>query len=302
MKSHNYLFIILAAAVVLAAASPLQADVLAYWQFNEATSGAIPTTGDPLLDSSGNGHLGNGRGSVAWAPGVTGVPDGSMKLSGFSGVGALMNHSDDYNLKLGDLTAYRLELNLEPDDYAASSRSLLGYHNSAGGPGYRFSLTGGSSTGENYGGRIELTLWDSANFYWQSYSDPTKAYVPDYRVNPGTWYHLAVEIHPNANQAQTYIQFYIDGVDAGRMYYGDAVLNGPTMTNRRSGDLVLGNMADPTSKFAVGCMEGTFSYNYALKGSYDNVKLSTVIPEPSTLALLAAGLVGLLAYAWRKRK
>ncbi len=27
-----------------------------------------------------------------------------------------------------------------------------------------------------------------------------------------------------------------------------------------------------------------------------------VIPEPSTLALLAAGLVGLLAYAWRKRK
>jgi hypothetical protein len=28
----------------------------------------------------------------------------------------------------------------------------------------------------------------------------------------------------------------------------------------------------------------------------------TVVPEPGTLALLAAGLVGLLAYAWRKRK
>ena len=26
------------------------------------------------------------------------------------------------------------------------------------------------------------------------------------------------------------------------------------------------------------------------------------IPEPSTLALLAAGLAGLLCYAWRKRK
>ena len=26
------------------------------------------------------------------------------------------------------------------------------------------------------------------------------------------------------------------------------------------------------------------------------------VPEPSTLALLAAGLIGLLAYAWRKRR
>jgi len=28
----------------------------------------------------------------------------------------------------------------------------------------------------------------------------------------------------------------------------------------------------------------------------------TVVPEPGTLVLLAAGLLGLLAYAWRKRK
>ncbi|MBU4272136.1 MAG: PEP-CTERM sorting domain-containing protein [Planctomycetes bacterium] len=36
---------------------------------------------------------------------------------------------------------------------------------------------------------------------------------------------------------------------------------------------------------------------------YDNVAVYTgVIPEPSTLVLLASGLVGLLCYAWRKRK
>lgn len=34
----------------------------------------------------------------------------------------------------------------------------------------------------------------------------------------------------------------------------------------------------------------------------DYVRLGQVIPEPGTLALLATGLLGFLAYAWRKRK
>jgi hypothetical protein len=36
---------------------------------------------------------------------------------------------------------------------------------------------------------------------------------------------------------------------------------------------------------------------------YDNVRLDFVAsPEPGTLAILASGLIGLLCYAWRKRK
>lgn len=38
-----------------------------------------------------------------------------------------------------------------------------------------------------------------------------------------------------------------------------------------------------------------------IAGRVDDICISQV-PEPSTLTLLAAGLVGLLAYAWRKRK
>ena len=37
-------------------------------------------------------------------------------------------------------------------------------------------------------------------------------------------------------------------------------------------------------------------------GYADNFQVTGAVPEPSTLALLVAGLFGLLAYAWRKRK
>jgi hypothetical protein len=42
---------------------------------------------------------------------------------------------------------------------------------------------------------------------------------------------------------------------------------------------------------------------YSGTARMDDIKLAqTIVPEPGTFALLAAGLVGLLAYAWRKRR
>jgi hypothetical protein len=47
---------------------------------------------------------------------------------------------------------------------------------------------------------------------------------------------------------------------------------------------------------------GKFSVNYnGLDMVLDNVGISAAVPEPSTMVILVSGMVGLLAYAWRKR-
>ena len=111
-------------------------------------------------------------------------------------------------------------------------------------------------------------------------------------------------------------------------YYGDANLDG-TVNNSDLG-LLLSNLGSTTAVWA----QGDFNYDGTVNNSDLGLLLSnlgstiagtsitvpetldsaalamlasagvsvTTTPEPSTLALLAAVLAGLLAYAWRKRK
>ena len=50
------------------------------------------------------------------------------------------------------------------------------------------------------------------------------------------------------------------------------------------------------------CLGDIVGYGTDSHGSYQAFEILNVVPEPGTLTLLLAGLVGLLAYAWRKRK
>jgi hypothetical protein len=79
-------------------------------------------------------------------------------------------------------------------------------------------------------------------------------------------------------------------------------------------DLTAGVFVDKTISYTVGSNDAAIGQNIrVLIGmdnttgtasecfEVDNVRL-TATPEPGTLVLMATGLFGLLAYAWRKRK
>jgi hypothetical protein len=107
----------------------------------------------------------------------------------------------------------------------------------------------------------------------------------------------------------------------GEVGYWDATFttftNMKTLTNPVDIDYFEGclyvaskNMSSPYGRVSKGVMGGldgltiTWTDNFITSGnsSYTAGAAIVIVPEPGTLALLAAGIVGLLAYAWRKRK
>jgi hypothetical protein len=104
------------------------------------------------------------------------------------------------------------------------------------------------------------------------------------------------------------LQLYVDGVaqtltgtvpnlsmNAGQVLYVGAQNGADNRFPGKLGDLLNFNgVLSSTDRNNVGAY---LQDKYGISGSYVGT-----IPEPSTLALLAAGLAGLLAYAWRKRR
>ena len=77
---------------------------------------------------------------------------------------------------------------------------------------------------------------------------------------------------------------------------GFNLLNGTTDT------VSLGRaVGDPEQSINGGKMEDLRVYNTVLSTS-DIIAAASSVPEPTTVVLLTTGLLGLLAYAWRRRR
>lgn len=117
--------------------------------------------------------------------------------------------------------------------------------------------------------------------------------------NAGTQYGSSITFDSSPAQGKMYL---VDVVVNTNSFASGSAATASVLVNGTNVTSVSFNWdADGVNYIGIGDTRVTSgSFN---SSRWDNVSVSsTTVPEPCTISLLAAGLVGLLAYAWRKRK
>jgi cytochrome c len=114
--------------------------------------------------------------------------------------------------------------------------------------------------------------------------------------------HVFVRSVENGNQTDQNVNnisyYYLRLVREGNVFSVYESTDGTTYTQYGSSV----TRTDLSDTLYVGLFESAYSGNPAT-ATFDNFSIKVAdVPEPSTLAMLAGGLIGLIAYAWRKRK
>ncbi|MBU4273323.1 MAG: PEP-CTERM sorting domain-containing protein [Planctomycetes bacterium] len=142
-------------------------------------------------------------------------------------------------------------------------------------------------------GSIKQTLMDGVNpYHFAAIGDSVSISLYEARRDDNAWVGHGVYIE-FTNSDTTVLNTYQSTVDPGQTWTLRTLTYTATTASDLGKDMYL-TIANTTTSQSPWYDGGVL---------VDNVSASyTPIPEPSTLVLLAAGLVGLLCYAWRKRR
>jgi hypothetical protein len=115
-------------------------------------------------------------------------------------------------------------------------------------------------------------------------------------VSAGSWAHVAAVYDVVGSDAN--VKYYVNGA---LVNVGGASAGGATALNfNASGSL--GEWYGSQPRAFDGALDEFAVYNTALTGVQIGDHYAALMPEPSSIAIVVTGLIGMLCYAWRKRK
>jgi sialidase-1 len=248
----------------------VQAGLLAYWSMDDGV-------GATIADNSGNGRNASFSGNAGW------TTDGRF------GNAARFTGSDDYVVTASSLPAIgtgdfsvSLWFRREGETFAGNWLWLLNSGQQGSGALVIAPLHDAQMGAKEFWPRVSMGSWFTDAVAVEGWSE----------LNSSAWYNLVLT---RSNSATT---LFLNGTVVG---------TGTSTASLASYPVYLGGGVNSTS--LVGAIDDVAIWNGALTAdqvaAIANGTLSPssfVVPEPGTLVLAVVGVIGLLAYAWRKQK
>lgn len=303
---------ILTIGTIAATGGPALADALtnaaALWKFDGASSGFV-TNASQIVDSSGNGHNATGmtnpgNTNISWAPVPLLGPGGAETVDPFGSEGRGLSLQpglvsagatdtvaavgftvNNFSVKGSATIATRFFWDGYISDDASASMAWL-YGNGFGvSNGWLFGIQNSGSTGYLRLFQLNFTTFDSA-----------------YAMQTGVWYDAVVVLNEDIESGGVgdSVDFYIHPSN-GSLFTTNRT--GTIWTNAATTSLIGNETLSTGSGNQRKSFDGTIDYialwDRAL--SQEEV-LGLIIPEPSSICLMAAGAVALALLGWRRRR